>query len=83
MSKVLFDVLLPATGRHYDFWVPEDMPLGEIGGLVADAMQVAEPSFYSYSDNALLMHVATGRIVNARLTAEEQGFFDGERFVLL
>ena len=70
MAKVMFDVLLPSTGRHYDFWVPE-------------AMQVAEPDYYEAAPDAALMYVPTGEIQEPSATAAEIGFTDGDAFVLV
>lgn len=83
MSKTLFDILLPATGHHYDFWVPDDMQMQAVTELVAEAMQVAEPSFYRATPDAALMYVPTGEIQHPSVTVAEIGFTDGDRFVLV
>lgn len=83
MGKTLFDVLLPATGKHYDFWVPSDMPMQQVAQLVSEAMQVAEPAFYRSSSDAALMYAVTGEIQNPAASPEEIGFTDGDRFVLV
>lgn len=83
MSKVLFDILLPATGRRYDFWVPCDMQMQEVTELVAQAIQVAEPLFYRASPDAALMYTETGEIQNPTATVAEIGFTNGDRFVLI
>ena len=83
MGKILFDVLLPATGKHYDFWVPDDMPMSQASDLIADAMQVAEPGFYRKGSVAMLMYVPTGSIPDAQASAAYLGFTDGDRFVLM
>ena len=83
MAKTLFNVLLPATGKRYDLWVPDDMPMQQASSLVAEALQVAEPAYYSATPDATLMHVATGEIPKAQSTVAELGFTDGTRFVLL
>lgn len=83
MAKTLFDVLLPATGRHYDFWIPDDMTMQDAAMLVAEAMQVAEPAFYRKTPDAALMYVPTGEIQNPSATVAEIGFTDADRFVLV
>ena len=83
MSKTLFDVLLPATGKRYDFWVPNDMPMQQVSELIAEAMQVAEPSFYRKTPNAMLMYMPTGQIPDMQASAVELGFTDGDRFALM
>lgn len=83
VSKVMFDVLLPATGRHYDFWVPEQLQMQAATELVAEAMQVAEPDFYEATPDAALMYVPTGELQDPSATVGEIGFTDGDRFVLV
>lgn len=83
MAKTLFNVLLPATGRHYDFWVPDDMTMRDAAALVAEAMQVAEPAFYRKTPDAALMYAPTGEIQNPSATVAEIGFTDADRFVLV
>lgn len=83
MTKILFDVLLPATGKRYDLWVPDDMPMQQVSELVAEAMQVAEPAFYRKTPDAALMYAPTGQIQNPNATPAEIGFTDGDRFVLV
>ena len=39
MAKVMFDILLPSTGRHYDFWVPEDMQMQTVTQLIAEGIE--------------------------------------------
>ena len=83
MRKTLFDVLLPATGRRYDFWVPDDLTMQEASTLVSNAMQVAEPAFYRSTPNAALMYLPTGQIQDPHAKVAQIGFTDGDRFVLL
>lgn len=83
MNKTLFDVLLPATGKHYDFWIPSDMQMQTAASLVSEAMQVAEPDFYRSSPDAALMMMDTGEIQNPSATPQAIGLTDGVRFVLI
>lgn len=83
MNKTLFNVLLPATGKHYDFWVPSDMQMQTATELISQAMQVAEQDFYHSSPDAALMLVETGEIQNPSLTPEVIGLTNGVRFVLI
>lgn len=83
MEKVMFDVVLPATGRHYDFLVPAELTMGDAAELIARAMQVAEPSYYEAGPDAALMYVPTGEIQDPAAVVSEVGFSDGSRFVLV
>lgn len=83
MNKTLFNILLPATGKHYDFWVPSDMQMQTVTELISQAMQVAEQDFYKASPDAALMMVDTGEIQNPSTTPEVIGLTNGVRFVLI
>lgn len=83
MQKVMFDVLLPSTGKHYDFWVPADMQMQRVAQLISRAMQVAEPDYYEATPDGALMYVPTGEIQDPSATVSEIGFTDGDRFVLV
>lgn len=83
MPKVLFDILLPSTGRHYDFWVPATMQMQTATELIARAMQVAEPDYYEATSDAALMYVPTGEIQDPGATVAQIGFTDGDSFVLV
>lgn len=83
LSKVLFDVKLPATGRHYDFWVPRTMAMGEAAQLIASAMAVIEPDFYANTGGAALMYLKTGQLQDPAATVGEIGFGNGEQFMLM
>lgn len=83
LSKTLFNVLLPATGRRYDFWIPDDMQMQVVSELVAEAMQVAEPNFFRATSDSVLMYVETGEVQNPNATVSEIGFADGDQFVLV
>ena len=83
MEKTLFDVMLPATGEHYDFWIPSNMRMQTAAHLVSQAMQVAEPDFYRSSPNVALMMADTGEIQNPNATPEIIGISNGTTFVLI
>lgn len=83
MNKTLFNVLLPATGRRYDFWIPSDMQMQTATELISQAMQVAEQDFYKASPDAALMMLETGEIQNPSITPEAIGLTNGVRFVLI
>ena len=82
-DKTLFSVLLPATGKTYDFWVSDNMCMVDVNHLVAEAMQTIEPDYYAYSDDSALMYLHTGQLQNPAATVGEIGFTDGDKFMLV
>lgn len=82
-GKTLFDVKLPATNKHYDFWVPDNMTMGDVSALVCQAMQNIEPDFFVDTGKSTLMYVRTGQIQDPSVTVGQIGFINGDSFVLV
>ncbi len=82
-NKTLINVKLPATGKGYDFWVPDDMCMQDVSQLVCQAMQNIEPDFFCCTGDQSLMYERTGQIQNPAATVGEIGFADGDAFVLV
>lgn len=81
--RTLFCVRLPATGRCYDFWVPDDLRMQEAGQLICQAMESLEPDFFRFTGQQALMYERTGQIQQPDATVGQIGFVDGDRFVIL
>ena len=82
-DETLFSVTLPATGKSYDFWVPNSMCMIDVNRLVAEAMQAIKPNYFISSNDSALMYLRTGQLQNPAATVGEIGFTDGEKFVLV
>lgn len=82
-SKTLFNVMLPATGKRYDFWVPDAMPMQEASSLVCQALQIVESDAFCYDGNQVLMYERTGQMQEPLATVAQIGFVDGDRFVVV
>lgn len=82
-DRTLINVKLPATGKEYDFWVPDDMPMQEVSQLVCQAMQNIEPDFFLCTGKQALMYERTGQIQDPSATVSEIGFTDGDVFILV
>ncbi len=82
-ERTLLGIRLPATGRTYDFWVPDDMQMQEVVQLVCQAMQRIEPAFFRYDGKQALMHMPTGRILDPHASIVEMGLSDGALFVVV
>lgn len=82
-DKTLLRVKLPATGKHYDFWVPDALSMEEVVQRICQAMQAIEPDFFRYTGRQTLMCALTGQIPDGRATPEELGLVDGSPFVVV
>jgi hypothetical protein len=59
-EKTLFEVLLPATGKTYEFWVPLGITVHDACGLMAAILADKEPSFFKPNKQTALYDMATG-----------------------
>lgn len=82
-SRTLINVKLPATGKEYDFWVPDDLCMQEVSHLVCQAMQTIEPDFFCYTGAQSLMYARTGQIQEPAATVAQIGFTDGDAFIVI
>lgn len=57
-DKVLLDVLLPATGKTYEFRVPFDLTVEQASGLMAQIIAQREPARYAAPRGCDLMILA-------------------------
>lgn len=89
-DKILLSVLLPATGREYEFLVPETMTVDAAVGLISRMLAARESAYYRDDGDADLMlcgDVAAGHELNPKETLaslRSQGVLsDGERVALV
>ncbi len=82
-NKTLINVKLPATGKGYDFWVPDGMRMQDVSQLVCQAMQTIEPDFFRCTGMQTLMYERTGQIQDPGATVGQIGFTDGDAFILV
>lgn len=82
-GRTLLCVRLPASGRSYDFWVPDDMCMAEMARLVCQAMELLEPDLFLYTGDQTLMYAPTGQIQQPSATVGQIGFVDGDPFVIV
>lgn len=82
-SKTLINVKLPATGKDYDFWVPDAMTMQDVSELVCQAMETIEPDFFRYTGDQALMYERTGQLQEPTATVGEIGFVDGDAFIVV
>ena len=70
-DKVLLEVLLPATGRRYEFRMPFDITVEEGARLVSRILSAREPLRYEQSaevDLMLMDGASAGRLLNPKET---------------
>lgn len=82
-NKLLVSVMLPATRKTYDFWVPSDMSIRDAGQLIASILETRERDRFSATPGNALMSGETGNLIDPRCTVGEAGLVNGSRLVLV
>lgn len=90
-GRIVVSIMLPATGRRYEFRVPLHVTVGHAVALIADILAVREPDAYENTGEGDVAIVDEGpyhgRFLNPSETFEalcDQGVIcDGARLVLL
>jgi hypothetical protein len=83
MRKVLFDVMLPATGRSYELWVPKELTVFEATQLVARILAEQESRFFEPSKETALFDGVTGDELGINERIGALGYANGTRLILV
>lgn len=83
MGKILLNVLLPATQRTYDVWVPATMTVHDASGFVAGILESRESDRFSATPGNVFMDGETGDLLDPRCVMGETGLVNGSRIVLV
>jgi hypothetical protein len=82
-DKILFSVLLPATGKYYDIWVPRELNVHEATVLMSRILAERESRFYTPSSTTALYFAADGLELRADICIGNLGLNDGARLILV
>lgn len=83
MDKIIIELYIPAIGQTHDVFIPMDLRLHEIEGLMATAMMELSGGVYIRSEDAVICERATGTVLDINLSAREQGLSNGSMLMLI
>ena len=82
-NDILVEILIPASGRTYDTWLPRDRPLGELLPLVKQVFGELEEGLFTPTEDTALYDMDSGRILETDDTPERLGLENGSRLYLI
>lgn len=82
MEKVFIEVVVPATGKKYEFIVPEVMKIGVAAELIAQAVQETE-GVRPYKDNFILCTCEDEKVLPSNSSFGNVGITDGTKLILV
>lgn len=84
MSKqILVKIDLPAAGKMYEVFIPDDIHFSVIANQLADMLSDLSEGMYLPSDPIVLINTSSGATININATAEEQNIKYGSRLLLI
>ena len=82
MEKVLIEVALPAADMKYDLFVPDQMQIGTLTGLVSTVFSKLSNGMYTASPSAVLCDKDTGCQYDSHLRIRDTEIRNGSRLIL-
>jgi hypothetical protein len=82
VEKVFIEVVVPATGKKYEFIVPEVMKIGVAAELIAQAVQETE-GVRPYKDNFILCTCEDEKVLPSNSSFGNVGITDGTKLILV
>lgn len=81
-DKILVNVLLPATGKTYDLWVPGDMTIHDAAPLITAILESREQGRFIATPENTLFSGETGEMIDPCLTVGQAGLVCGSRLAI-
>ena len=83
MKKYLVDVYLPASGEHYDVYLPAGKQIGEATQLLVSMAESLSGGSYKGTVNTVLLDAGNGEPFNRDLTVYDVGIRNSSKLILI
>lgn len=83
MRKYLVDVYLPATGKHYDAYLPAGKKIGEAVKLLVNIAESLSGGSYKGTANAVLLNAENGEMYDRNDTVYDVGIRNSSKVILV
>ena len=83
MKKYLVDIYLPASGRHYDAYLPTGKQIGEATQLLVSIAESLSGGSYKGTPDAVLLDANNGEPFNRSDTVYDAGIRNSSRLILI
>lgn len=83
MNKVLVEIFVPALDRKFDVFIPLDLPMFSILGLLRKAVEELSDGRLVTDGNTVICYRKDGRILDINLSAYELGIRNGTKLMLI
>ena len=83
MNKYLVDVYLPASGEHYDTYIPAGKLIGEATSLLVSIVESLSDGNYKATSDTVLINAVNGEIFNRNITVYDAGIRNASKLILI
>jgi hypothetical protein len=83
MKKYLVDVYLPATGKHYDVYLPAGKQIGEATQLLVSIIESLSSGSYIGTADAVLIDALSGEPLDRSSTVYDAGIRNSSKLILI
>lgn len=83
MDKILIDVLLPATNRNFEIYIPLDLKFYEITLMISKVISELSNGLFISNDDSILCERSTGDILNINMSPRDLKLKNGAKLMLL
>ena len=83
MKKYLVDVYLPASGKHYNAYLPTGKQVGEATQLLVSIAESLSGGSYEGTADAILLDVGSGEPLNRSDTVHDAGIRNSSKLILI
>lgn len=83
MKKYLVDVFLPASGEHFDAFLPANKLIGEVISLLAETVVPLSGNSYKRTSDTVLINAANGEVYDFNTTVLDSGIRNAAKLILV
>lgn len=83
MDKILISLFVPSVQEKYDLFVPVDLEIGILAGILANGVHDLCDGRYCVSGKEMLIRTAPDAVLNPKKTLADYDINDGVGFILI
>ena len=83
MEKILINLFVPSVQEKYDLFVPSDLEIGVLTGILANGVRDLCNGRYCISEKEMLIKTSPDVVLNPKKTLSEYDVNDGVKLVLI
>lgn len=83
MNKYLVDVYLPASGEHFDVFLPVNKLIGEVISLLTETIIPLSGNSYKRTPDTVLINAANGEVYDFNTSVFDAGIRNSTKLILI